>query len=47
MQKTENVKFKIFYLGHAKSPAGKFFNWDYNTDGLISRDEVLTLFLSS
>ena len=27
-------------LGHAKSPAGKFFNWDFNKDDVISKEEV-------
>jgi hypothetical protein len=32
----------LFCLGHAKSPAGKFLNWDFNKDGFISKDEVVT-----
>ena len=27
-------------IGHAKSPAGKFFNWDINKDDVISKEEV-------
>ena len=34
------LNLKIFYVGHAKSPAGKFYNWDVNSDGLIDKEEV-------
>ena len=34
------LNIKIFYVGHAKSPAGKFYNWDVNSDGLIDKEEV-------
>lgn len=29
-----------YFSGHASGEAGNFLNWDKNTDGVITREEV-------